>query len=120
MPTDKTCLVWGKTCSGTGNCWLYNGETLRYLLNFTAASKFVRFILEMLTQTKQIFHFQSNKIIYQNIFVRLFAFMLVIKTSLILLLHLRINRKVNGKYAIIVKMSKIARIVFCIKYRLKF
>lgn len=36
---DKTCLVWGKTCSGTGNCWLYNGETLRYLLNFTAASE---------------------------------------------------------------------------------
>ncbi|KAF3425089.1 hypothetical protein E2986_03669 [Frieseomelitta varia] len=35
---DKTCLVWGKTCSGTGNCWLYNGETLRYLLNFTAAT----------------------------------------------------------------------------------
>ncbi|XP_011500420.1 PREDICTED: solute carrier organic anion transporter family member 5A1 [Ceratosolen solmsi marchali] len=35
---DKTCLVWGKTCSGTGNCWLYNGETLRYLMNFTAAS----------------------------------------------------------------------------------
>ncbi|XP_015609202.1 solute carrier organic anion transporter family member 2A1 [Cephus cinctus] len=35
---DKTCLVWGKTCSGTGNCWLYNGESLRYLLNFTAAS----------------------------------------------------------------------------------
>ncbi|XP_031830783.1 organic anion transporting polypeptide 58Dc [Nomia melanderi] len=34
---DKTCLVWGKTCSGTGNCWLYNGVTLRYLLNFTAA-----------------------------------------------------------------------------------
>ncbi|XP_074101813.1 organic anion transporting polypeptide 58Dc [Cotesia typhae] len=35
---DKTCLVWGKTCSGTGNCWLYNGEALRYLLNFTAAT----------------------------------------------------------------------------------
>ncbi|XP_008217820.1 solute carrier organic anion transporter family member 74D [Nasonia vitripennis] len=35
---DKTCLVWGKTCSGTGNCWLYNGETLRYLMNFTAAT----------------------------------------------------------------------------------
>lgn len=35
---DKTCLVWGKTRSGTGNCWLHNGETLRYLLNFTAAS----------------------------------------------------------------------------------
>ncbi|XP_014246660.1 solute carrier organic anion transporter family member 5A1 isoform X2 [Cimex lectularius] len=35
---DTTCLVWGKTCSGTGNCWLYNGETLRYILNFTSAS----------------------------------------------------------------------------------
>lgn len=35
---DKTCLVWGKTCSGTGNCWLYDGESLRYVLNFTAAS----------------------------------------------------------------------------------
>ncbi|XP_073991021.1 solute carrier organic anion transporter family member 74D-like isoform X1 [Rhodnius prolixus] len=34
---DTTCLVWGKTCSGTGNCWLYNGEALRYILNFTAA-----------------------------------------------------------------------------------
>lgn len=39
--TDKTCLVWGKTCSGTGNCWLYNGEALRYLLNFTAASEYL-------------------------------------------------------------------------------
>lgn len=26
---DNTCLVWGKTCSGNGNCWLYDGETLR-------------------------------------------------------------------------------------------
>ncbi|XP_059613651.1 solute carrier organic anion transporter family member 74D-like [Phlebotomus argentipes] len=34
---DKTCLVWGKTCTGTGNCWLYDGESLRYLMNFTAA-----------------------------------------------------------------------------------
>lgn len=34
---DKTCLVWGKTCSGTGNCWLYDGKSLRYLLNITAA-----------------------------------------------------------------------------------
>jgi len=38
---DNTCLVWGKTCSGTGNCWLYNGEALRYLLNFTAASEYL-------------------------------------------------------------------------------
>ncbi|GLV37583.1 Organic anion transporting polypeptide 58Dc [Carabus blaptoides fortunei] len=35
---DKTCMVWGKTCSGTGNCWLYNGEMLRYTMNFTAAA----------------------------------------------------------------------------------
>ncbi|KAK3908294.1 Solute carrier organic anion transporter family member 74D [Frankliniella fusca] len=34
---DATCLVWGKTCSGNGNCWLYNGESLRYLLNLTSA-----------------------------------------------------------------------------------
>ncbi|KAL1123244.1 hypothetical protein AAG570_002331 [Ranatra chinensis] len=34
---DTTCLVWGKTCTGTGNCWLYNGESLRYVLNFIAA-----------------------------------------------------------------------------------
>ncbi|CAH0562581.1 unnamed protein product [Brassicogethes aeneus] len=34
---DKSCLVWGKTCSGNGNCWLYNGKTLRYTMNFTAA-----------------------------------------------------------------------------------
>lgn len=30
-------MVWGKTCTGTGNCWLYNAEMLRYLMNFTAA-----------------------------------------------------------------------------------
>lgn len=29
MVLDKTCLVWGKTCSGNGNCWLYDGESLR-------------------------------------------------------------------------------------------
>nr|CAD7448476.1 unnamed protein product [Timema bartmani] len=34
---DKTCMVWGKTCSGTGNCWIYNTENMRNLLNFTAA-----------------------------------------------------------------------------------
>ncbi|XP_050314315.1 solute carrier organic anion transporter family member 74D-like [Anthonomus grandis grandis] len=34
---DKACLVWGKTCNGNGNCWLYNGEALRYSMNFTAA-----------------------------------------------------------------------------------
>lgn len=35
---DKTCLVWGKTCTGTGNCWLYDVESLRYIMNLTAAA----------------------------------------------------------------------------------
>lgn len=35
---DQTCIVWGKTCSGTGNCWLYDVESLRYIMNLTAAS----------------------------------------------------------------------------------
>lgn len=30
--------MWGKTCTGNGNCWLYNGETLRYTMNFTSAA----------------------------------------------------------------------------------
>ena len=29
--------MFGKTCSGTGNCWIYDGQTLRYLMNFSAA-----------------------------------------------------------------------------------
>lgn len=39
---DRNCLVWGKTCSGNGNCWLYNGETLRYLLNKTLRSEYLK------------------------------------------------------------------------------
>lgn len=35
---DQTCTVWGKTCTGTGNCWLYDGEQLRYMMNLIAAS----------------------------------------------------------------------------------
>ncbi|XP_020805140.1 solute carrier organic anion transporter family member 4A1 [Drosophila serrata] len=35
---DNYCLVWGKTCSNKGNCWLYDTESLRYALNLTAAS----------------------------------------------------------------------------------
>ena len=30
---DMMCIVWGKTCSGTGNCWLYDTEMLRLELN---------------------------------------------------------------------------------------
>jgi len=35
---DRTCVLWGKSCSGDGNCWLYNEEQMRYTLNFTAAA----------------------------------------------------------------------------------
>ncbi|KAH8269635.1 hypothetical protein KR018_010959 [Drosophila ironensis] len=35
---DRYCLVWGKTCSNKGNCWLYDTESLRYALNLSAAS----------------------------------------------------------------------------------
>ncbi|KAF6213994.1 hypothetical protein GE061_011723 [Apolygus lucorum] len=34
---DTTCLVWGRTCTGNGNCWLYNAHQLRYVLCFSAA-----------------------------------------------------------------------------------
>lgn len=27
---DNFCIVWGKTCSNKGNCWLYETESLRY------------------------------------------------------------------------------------------
>uniref|UniRef100_A0A1B0CRW9 Solute carrier organic anion transporter family member n=1 Tax=Lutzomyia longipalpis TaxID=7200 RepID=A0A1B0CRW9_LUTLO len=33
MIMDSTCVLWGKTCSGTGNCWRYDGPSLRYFLN---------------------------------------------------------------------------------------
>ncbi|GJQ65785.1 hypothetical protein Trydic_g11955 [Trypoxylus dichotomus] len=35
---DKACLVWGKTCAGTGNCWLYDSDMLKHSLNYTAAA----------------------------------------------------------------------------------
>ncbi|XP_039480985.1 solute carrier organic anion transporter family member 74D isoform X1 [Drosophila santomea] len=34
---DNYCLVWGKTCSNKGNCWLYDTKSLRYALNLSAA-----------------------------------------------------------------------------------
>ncbi|EDW57233.1 solute carrier organic anion transporter family member 74D [Drosophila virilis] len=33
---DKYCLVWGKTCSNKGNCWLYDTHSLRYAFNLTS------------------------------------------------------------------------------------
>ncbi|XP_075166175.1 solute carrier organic anion transporter family member 74D-like isoform X2 [Haematobia irritans] len=35
---DKNCLVWGKTCTNKGNCWLYDSASLRLTLNTVAAS----------------------------------------------------------------------------------
>ncbi|XP_034478037.1 solute carrier organic anion transporter family member 74D-like [Drosophila innubila] len=35
---DKYCLLWGKTCGNQGNCWLYDTQALRYVLNFTAGA----------------------------------------------------------------------------------
>ncbi|XP_060654708.1 solute carrier organic anion transporter family member 74D-like isoform X1 [Drosophila nasuta] len=34
---DKYCLVWGKTCSNKGNCWLYDTQSLRYTFNLVSA-----------------------------------------------------------------------------------
>lgn len=35
---DHACLLWGKTCSKKGNCWLYDTETIKYSFNATAAA----------------------------------------------------------------------------------
>jgi hypothetical protein len=35
---DSVCLVWGTKCGQRGNCWLYDGERLRYAFNLTAAA----------------------------------------------------------------------------------
>ncbi|XP_052860263.1 solute carrier organic anion transporter family member 74D-like [Anopheles cruzii] len=34
---DRTCVLWGRTCAKSGNCWLYDGEALRTSMNYTAA-----------------------------------------------------------------------------------
>ncbi|XP_016987868.1 solute carrier organic anion transporter family member 4C1 [Drosophila rhopaloa] len=35
---DSTCLVWTKTCSGNGNCQLYDQTRFRYSLNFLSCT----------------------------------------------------------------------------------
>lgn len=35
---DTACLVWGKTCTSKGNCWLYDGDKLRSWFFYTSAS----------------------------------------------------------------------------------
>lgn len=35
---DSSCLVWGQLCGGEqGNCWLYRGSHMRYVLNVTSS-----------------------------------------------------------------------------------
>jgi len=34
---DNACIAWGKTCTMKGNCWLYDGDTLRYWFFYTSA-----------------------------------------------------------------------------------
>lgn len=38
MIIDRTCVLWGRTCSKQGNCWLYDGQSLRTSMNYTAAA----------------------------------------------------------------------------------
>ncbi|XP_014290649.1 solute carrier organic anion transporter family member 74D [Halyomorpha halys] len=33
---DSTCLVWGKTCTSKGNCWLYDAQKMRFFINANA------------------------------------------------------------------------------------
>lgn len=33
---DHSCLLWGKTCSKKGNCWLYDNDIIKYTFNITA------------------------------------------------------------------------------------
>lgn len=37
---DSTCLKWTKTCSGNGNCQIYDQSAFRYLVNTVAFCKF--------------------------------------------------------------------------------
>lgn len=38
MLLDKFCIVWGKTCGGNGNCWLYDSYSLRFYRIFLFSS----------------------------------------------------------------------------------
>lgn len=34
---DHACVAWGKTCARKGNCWLYDGDSLRYWFFYASA-----------------------------------------------------------------------------------
>lgn len=42
---DSTCLIWEETCGTRGNCWFYNRENFRYLVNVTSVGFFVIAVL---------------------------------------------------------------------------
>jgi hypothetical protein len=42
--SDSACIVWGQTCGESGNCWLYDGQRLGFLLNFTASGESFPFV----------------------------------------------------------------------------
>lgn len=48
-------MVWGHTCGKTGNCWLYEGRNVRYLLNFTAAGMSILCLLFWMCSDSLIF-----------------------------------------------------------------
>ncbi|XP_068087043.1 solute carrier organic anion transporter family member 74D isoform X2 [Anabrus simplex] len=35
---DWACIAWGRECGERGNCWLYDGQSLRNLMNLTATA----------------------------------------------------------------------------------
>lgn len=59
---DSACLVFGKTCSRRGNCWLYDGEYLRYSFNFIAgASILIGACLDL-----SVWHFSGDLKIFDD------------------------------------------------------
>lgn len=36
---DSTCLIWDESCGQRGNCWFYDKDRFRYMVNFSATGK---------------------------------------------------------------------------------
>lgn len=73
---DKACLLWGRTCTGNGNCWLYNGETLRHTMNYTAAAfvaigTFFDVVVWYLVKDLKIFDEEITELEYVKDFIKL-------------------------------------------------
>lgn len=61
---DSTCILWGKTCGGSGNCWLYDTVALRYNVNFVAA---IFVVLGTLSDIGTWYHAKNVKIFDEEI-----------------------------------------------------